>query len=77
MIYYDVFGTHYIALDEEKIVLYDSSVGDLDIRKYVNNTEFNQKEYEILSGYVKKRMIQPVDILEDELMFFLRTKFKV
>ena len=50
MLCYDVFGAHYIVLDKEKNDVYDPRVGDLDIRKYVNNTEFNQKEYEKLTA---------------------------
>ena len=69
MLGYDVIGAHYIVLDKDKNVAFDSRFGDLHIRKYVNHTELNQKEYEIPSGYLKKRMVLPVDILEDELMF--------
>ena len=76
MLCYDVIGAHYIVLDKDKNVAYDSRVGDPDIRKYSNNTVFNQKEYEKLSGYLKKRIVLPVDILGDELMFYLEEYLK-
>ena len=50
VISYNTIGTLYTVLDKDKNVVYDSRVGDLDIRKYVDNTEFNRKEYEILIG---------------------------
>ena len=44
MLCYDVIGAHNIVLDKnKKNIAYGSRVGDLDIRKYVNNTELNQK----------------------------------
>ena len=44
--------------------------GDLDIEKYVDYTEFKEKEYNILSSYLTDRMIEPTHIKPKELIFY-------
>ena len=44
-----------MVFDKNKNVVYDSRIGDLDIEKYVDYTEFKEKEYNILSSYLTDR----------------------
>ena len=53
-----------------KNVVYDSRIGDLDIEKYVDYTEFKEKEYNTQSSYLTDRMIEPTHINSKELMFY-------
>ena len=45
-------------------------MGDLDIEKYIENTEFDEKVFDFLSGYLKTRMIEPSQIKHNDLMFY-------
>ena len=65
-----------IILDKDKNVVYDSRIGDLDIEKYVDYTEFKEKEYNILSSYLTDRMIEPTQIKPKELMFYFEEYLK-
>ena len=47
-------------------------MGDLDIEKYIENTEVNEKEFDIPIGYLKNRMIEPTQVLYNELCFILK-----
>ena len=67
---------YYIVLDKDKNVVYDSRIGDLDIEKYVDYTEFKEKEYIILSSYLTDRMIEPTYIKPKELMFYFEEYLK-
>ena len=70
VINYNTISDYYIVLDKDKNVVYDSRIGDLDIEKYVNYTDFREKEYKILSNYLTDRMIEPSHIKPKELMFY-------
>ena len=48
---YNTISDCYIVLDEDKNNVYVSRIGDLDIEKYVDYTEFKEQEYNILSSY--------------------------
>ena len=52
------------------ILVYDSRKGGLDIEKYVDYTEFKEKEYNILRNYLTDRMIEPSHIKPKEIMFY-------
>ena len=67
---YNTISDYYIVLDKDKNIVYDSKIGDLDIEKYVDYTEFKEKEYNILSRYLTDRMIEPTHIKTKELMFY-------
>ena len=69
VINYNIISDYYIVLDKDKNVVYDSRIGDFDIEKYVDYTEFKEKEYNILSSYLTVRMIEPTHIKPKELMF--------
>ena len=70
MINYNTISDSYIVLDKNKNVVYDSRIGDLDIEKYVDYTEFKEKEFNLLSSYLTDRMIEPTHIKSKELMFY-------
>ena len=70
VINYNTISDYYIVLDKDKNVVYDSRIGDLDIEKYVDYTEFKEKEYNILSNYLTDRMTEPSHIKPKELMFY-------
>ena len=70
VINYNTISDYYIVLDKDKNVVYDSGIGDLDIEKYVDYTEFKEKEYNILSNHLTERMIEPSHIKPNELMFY-------
>ena len=64
----NTISDYYIVLDKYKNCVYNSRIGDLDIEKYVDYTEFKEKEYNILSSYLTDRMIEPTHIKPKELM---------
>ena len=70
VINYNTISDYYIVLDKDKNVVYDSRIGDLDIEKYVDYSEFKEKEYNILSSYLTDRMIEPTHIKPKELTFY-------
>ena len=70
VINYSTISDNYIVLYKDKNVVYDSRIGDLDIEKYVDYTEFKEKEYNILSSYLTDRMIESTQIKPKELMFY-------
>ena len=70
VINYNTISDYYIVLDKNKNVVYDSRIGDLDIEKYVDYTEFKEKEYNLLSNYLTDRLIEPSHIKPKELMFY-------
>ena len=70
VINYNNISAYYIVLDKDKDVVYGSRIGDLDIEKYVDYTEFKEKEYNILSSYLTDRMIEPTHIKLKVLMFY-------
>ena len=70
IINYNNISDYYIVLDKDKNVLYDSRIGDLSIEKYVEYTEFKEKEYNILSSYLTDRMLEPTHIKRNELMVY-------
>ena len=67
---YNNVSDYYIVLDKDKNVVYDSRIGDLYIEKYVEYTEFKEKEYNILISYLIDRMLEPTHIKPNELMFY-------
>ena len=69
IINYNTISDYYIVLDKNKNVVYDSRIGDLDIEKYIDYTEFKEKEYNILSRYLTDRMLEPTHIKSNEFMF--------
>ena len=70
VINYNTISDYYIVLDKDKNVVYDSKIGDLDIEKYVDYTEFKEKEYNIISSYLTDRMLEPTHVKPKELMFY-------
>ena len=40
---YNTTNDFYVVLDKNRNIVYDSRIGDLDIEKYIDNTEFNEK----------------------------------
>ena len=73
---YNIVHDYYIVLDKDKNVVYDSRIGDIDIEKYIDNTSFNDREYDILSRYLIDRMIEPTDIKPKEIMFYFEEYIK-
>ena len=59
-----------IVLDKDKNVVYDFRIGYLDIEKYGDYTEYEEKEHKILSSYLTDRMLESTHIKPNELMFF-------
>ena len=70
IINYYTISDYYIKLYKDKNVVNDSRIGDFDIEKYVDYTEFKEKEYNILSSYLTDRMLEPTHIKPNELMFY-------
>ena len=70
IISYNTISDYYIVLDKDKNVVYDSRLGNLDIEKYIDYTEFKENEYNILSSYLTDRILEPTHIKPNELMFF-------
>ena len=66
---YNIVDDYYIVSDKDKNVVYDSRIGDIDIEKYIDNTSFNDREYDILSRYLIDRMIKTTHIKPKEIMF--------
>ena len=50
-------GDYYIVLDKVKNVVYDSTIGDIGIEKYIDYTQFKEKEFNMLSRYLIDRTI--------------------
>ena len=67
---YNIVDDYYIVSDKDKNVVYDSRPADIDIEKYIDNTSFNDREYNILSKYLIDRMIEPTYIKPNELFFY-------
>ena len=57
---------YYIVLDKDKNVVYCSRIVDIDIEKYVDYTEFKEKEYNIIRSYLTDRIIEPTHIKTKE-----------
>ena len=54
---YSTIGDFYIVLDKDKHLACDSRNSDLDIEKYLDYKEFNEKEFNILSSFLIDRML--------------------
>ena len=54
---YNTISDYYIVLDKDNTVVYDSRIGHLDVEKYIDNTDFKEKEFNLLSSYLTDRML--------------------
>ena len=70
VINYNTTNDFYVVLDKNRNIVCDSRIGDLDIEKYIDNTEFNEKEYNILNSYLMETIIEPTLIKPNEFMFY-------
>ena len=66
---YNIVDDYYFVLDKDKNFFYDSRIGDIDIEKYIDNTSFNDREYDIISRYLLDRMIEITHVKPKEIMF--------
>ena len=67
---------YYIVLDKDKTVVYNFRFSDIDIAKYIDNTSFNEMEYDVLSRYLIDRMIEPTNIKPKEIKFYSEVYLK-
>ena len=62
---YNIVDDYYIVLDEDKNVVYDPRICDIDIEKYFDNISVT----DILSRYLIDRMIEPTNSKPKEITF--------
>ena len=59
-----------LKLGKYKNVVNNSRIGDLDIERYVDYTEFKEKEYNIQSSNLTDRWLEPTHIKPNEWMLY-------